>query len=318
MFNEKYSPKSLNDFQGNLLVKNTLKGYLDSNNMPNILLIGSHGIGKSLIIKLYMKEYYGKYLNEGCLEIYGGLNRGKQIVMNNGTSGPNMLDFIKVKTNMPSKLIKHIIIYEYDQLSNEAKSPIRGLMDKYSTKIRFIILAGKMDDINSVLQSRFTILQMEKLSNIDMNKIIKHIDNNESINLSEEENELILFISDGDIRIMMNLLQILNHLDNNDRLNKMYGILGLPNMKILRTITDNIINRDIKASTKNIKLLIDQGYDMNDIIECLNKVIINDNRFSDYPNSLRNMCKSVIKIEFCHSEVQLYAMITNIIQGITQ
>lgn len=319
---DKYKPTSLDKLKGNKSIKKALKSYIDANNPPNIVLTGPYGIGKTLLVKLYIERYFGKYVKTGCFEIYGGLSRGKDVMVDTGTktyskqnsfNQTNVLDFIKIKTNLPSNLMKHVIIYEFHQLSNDAQIPIRTLIDKYSKRVRFIILTDNLDEISQALQSRFILLNMKKISNDDIMNVLKKITNKEGLTITSDEYDLILFNADGDLRMAINMLQIFGKIEGNNRVDKAYSILGLPRLKIMTTIIDMILEGNKKVCFQNVLLLIEQGYEINDIVEYLNKLIIKDNRFENQPDVIRNMCKSIFKIENTHSEIQLYAMINNMI-----
>ena len=49
---ERYRPKTLNEYVGNELVKETIQQYLDTNDIPHLLFYGKAGTGKTTLAKL--------------------------------------------------------------------------------------------------------------------------------------------------------------------------------------------------------------------------------------------------------------------------
>ena len=100
---EEFSPKSLDEVIGNEIIVETLKSYLLVDHLPNLILCGSHGCGKSTIARLIAKQYLGVYIKSCYLEIIGSIHRGKNVVSENhdkkksaDKSGdcPNIINFI--------------------------------------------------------------------------------------------------------------------------------------------------------------------------------------------------------------------------------
>lgn len=339
LYINKYKPKKLIEFTGNEHIKQTFISYIETNTIPNILLIGEHGCGKSLLVKLFLEEYFRtNNMTDGCIEIYGSLNRGKDAVSDAPNvknkmkyiNSPNIIHFIKKATNLPKDKLKIIVVYEFHQMSSEAQMAFRRVMELYSNKARFIFLTDDPSLIIQALQSRCTPLLMHKLTNEEIDEIILPIIKKENFTMNKAIKNLIKINADGDIRVAINLLQILgggqhqqlteekdkqkenskeNPKENPENplsLQDCYSILGIPEYKCIEEIIDNCIKKNSIIVYKLCKKLISQGFDISDIIDSFLKILINYPSFPQKDDFLKILSSSMITIEDCYTETQLY------------
>ena len=66
----KYLPKNLDEVCGRSNVKNRLRDYSKSGNFPHLLLLGSKGIGKTTIAKLFSQEFLGSNYEPNFKVVY--------------------------------------------------------------------------------------------------------------------------------------------------------------------------------------------------------------------------------------------------------
>jgi len=351
LFIVKHAPKKLLDFKGNRGVVQTLNSYIESKNIPNLIITGPHGTGKSLLVKLLIDEYLGgggagsrkDYLNKGLLEIYGSLSRGKDVVSEKQSvknkqknfNCTNITDFMKRATDLPRGLLKIVVIYEFHQMSTEAQMALRRVMELNSHKVRFIFVTQDYSQIILALQSRCTILKLQKLDRQELDEMLEEIcqaENNEmaenesqnekyqkeeEINYSDgkyrfgqELSELIYLNSEGDIRIAVNLLQLLGRTDPD----QYYSILGIPEIK---TIEDILKSCQLGQGTKAyqaVRRLMDSGYDISDLLDILTRVLISLPTFTKKNAFIRSLCHDTFTIQECYTEVQLYNLINHLIR----
>ena len=139
---EKYRPKSLSDI---VLVEETrsiANSFKDKKEIPNLLLIGIQGIGKTSLAKIIVNDILG------CQYLY--IN----------ASDENGIDTIRNKVVSFSKTksfdggIKVIILDEVDGISLEAQKALRNTMEEYSSNTRFILTGNYKHKIIQALQSR--------------------------------------------------------------------------------------------------------------------------------------------------------------------
>ena len=122
---EKYRPSDLETYIGNDQLKSKVKHYLDSGDLPHLLLFGKAGTGKTTLAKLLVN-------NIDCDYLY--IN----------ASDENNVETVRSKvknfaSTMGFKDYKVIILDECDYITPNAQAAIRNLMETVSLHCRFIL-----------------------------------------------------------------------------------------------------------------------------------------------------------------------------------
>ena len=125
---EKYRPKSIDDCILPESTKEIFKGFLDQGEIPNLLLAGSAGVGKTTIAKALCVE-----LGADCLVI-------------NGSDEGRFLDTVRNQAKVYASTVsltstaKHkvIIIDEADNTSNDVQLCLRAFIEEFAGNCRFI------------------------------------------------------------------------------------------------------------------------------------------------------------------------------------
>lgn len=147
---EKYRPRSIVDVALPATVKETFANFIQSGYLPNLLLTGSAGIGKTTIAKAAMKD-----LDAEFMVINGSLNANIDVLRNTIT------DFASTVT-MKGNGRKYVILDEADYLSKQWVQPaLRNFIEEFSQNCGFILTCNYPNRIIKELRSR--------LSTIDFN-----------------------------------------------------------------------------------------------------------------------------------------------------
>ena len=140
---EKYRPKKLDDFctSNSSTLKEFVGKFNTDNEIPNILLVGNPGIGKTTISKIIVNDLLE------CDHLY--IN----------ASDENGIDTIRSKVTNYARTkslfdIKIIILDECDGLTQDGQRALRNVMEQYSAITRFILTANYKHRIIPALQSR--------------------------------------------------------------------------------------------------------------------------------------------------------------------
>jgi len=80
VWTEKYRPRTLKDFSTHQAIMRTLQWYIDERDMPNVLLYGEPGIGKTAMVHAYARDLYGDYFHDNFKELNASDDRGINIV----------------------------------------------------------------------------------------------------------------------------------------------------------------------------------------------------------------------------------------------
>lgn len=148
---EKYRPHKIEDCILPESIKSTFQEYVNRKEIPNLLLTGSAGVGKTTIAKALCEEV-------GC----------DYIVING--SEETGVDNIRVKVkNYASSMSlsggrKVIIIDEADYLSPNAQAALRGSIEETAANCSFIFTCNFKNRIMEAIHSRCSVIEF-KLQN---------------------------------------------------------------------------------------------------------------------------------------------------------
>lgn len=244
---EKYRPTDLSTYVGNEHLKEKVKVYLESEDVPHLLLFGKAGTGKTTLAKIVVN-------NIDCDYMY--IN----------ASDENKVDDVrnKIKTFASSvgfKSLKVIILDECDYLTPNAQAALRNLMETFSKHCRFILTCNYVERIIDPIQSRCQSYKVVPPSKKEVAQQMVNILKEE--NCAFELDDIALIVNAGypDIRRVINSAQ--------------------------RQIVDGKLKIDTSSVIQNnykLQLLemLSNGSKLNDI-----RQLIADNSISDYSELFR-------------------------------
>lgn len=191
---EAYRPTKLEDYVGNEHLKSKVEGYLETGDVPHLLLYGRAGTGKTTLAKLIVKSIECDYM-----------------IIN--ASSENNVETVRNKvTNFASsqgfKMWKIIILDEFDYMTQNAQAILRNLMETFSGHCRFILTCNYVEKVIDPIQSRCQSFQIVPPTKKDVAVQISKILTNEEIQF--EPKDLVPIIDAGypDIRKIINTCQL--------------------------------------------------------------------------------------------------------------
>jgi len=190
---ERYRPTTLENYVGNEPLKEKIKFYIESGEIPHLLLYGKAGTGKTTLAKLIVKSIDCDYM-----------------IIN--ASDENGVDTIREKiknfsSSMGFKPFKILILDEADYLTGPGQAILRNLMETFSGHCRFILTCNYVDKIIPPIQSRCQSFQIipptKKDVAVQVSKILK------SENVEFDPKDLVPIIDSAypDIRKVINTCQ---------------------------------------------------------------------------------------------------------------
>src|SRR3989338_3863487 len=102
---------------------------------------------------------------------------------------------------------KIIFLDECDALTTEAQQALRRTMEKYTSTTRFILSCNYSSKIIPPIQSRCAVFRFGPLKIEDIKKEMERIAKQEKLEMTKEGLDLLVKISEGDMRKAINLLQ---------------------------------------------------------------------------------------------------------------
>ena len=145
---EKYRPKTIDDCILPQSIKNTFKDFVKSGQIPNMLLSGPPGIGKTTVAKALCYELGVDYY------IINGSDEGRFLdtVRNNAK---NFASTVSLSSDAKHKII---IIDEADNTGNDVQLLLRAFIEEFSNNCRFIFTCNYKNKIIEPLHSRCSVI----------------------------------------------------------------------------------------------------------------------------------------------------------------
>ena len=322
LWTDKYQPTSLEQIIGNEMVRDTIIDFLKSKKLPNMIFCGPHGSGKSTLARLTAQGYLGQYLSSGYMEVIGSINRGKNVVSektdkakssDKTIDGPNIINFIRKNVAIGADICKLIIVYDFDCMTTEAQMALRRIIEIYSNKVRFIFLCNNLSNIIEAIQSRTLLLKFNPVHHDLILDRLKHIAEEQKLTISPDIYRAICVLASGDIKQALNYLQIFSQC-RSGTLESFYKIFNIPSIVTVQKIITDAISQKIGLAVDRATELINNGYNLTDILDIIIKVLIYSTELSEAQRAhmINETVKTVYINESVQSNTQLYKLIINI------
>ncbi|KAJ3132555.1 replication factor C subunit 4 [Physocladia obscura] len=249
---EKYRPSVLSDIVGNEDTVARLSVIARDGNLPNIIISGPPGIGKTTSILCLAREMLGSQYKEGVLELNASDDRGIDVVRN------RIKMFAQKKVTLPEGRHKIIILDEADSMTPGAQQALRRTMEIYSSTTRFAFACNMSSKIIEPIQSRCAILRYSRLSDSQLLKRLIEICRVENVDYVPEGLEAIIFSAEGDMRQAINNLQATHSAFNFVSYDNVFRVCDQPSPEILGAVITSCLNGDVdKAVTRLEKFWVD-------------------------------------------------------------
>jgi replication factor C small subunit len=273
---EKYRPKGLDDVMGHDSITKRLKSYVDKQNVPNLLFSGPAGTGKTSSSIALAKELFGANYEQNFLELNASDDRGIDVVRK------TIKDF--ARTLAFDSHFKIIFLDECDALTQDAQQALRRTMEKYTKTCRFILSCNYSSKIIEPLQSRCVIYRFKPLNGEDIKKHIKEIVDEEKLSIDEEALEAINYVSQGDMRKSINILQASSSINESIDSETVYSVSSRARPdQILEMIDFALTGKFIEARKKLDELMYEYGMSGEDILKQLYRetMALDDDKISE-------------------------------------
>lgn len=269
MWYEKYKPKCVNDMILDDTIKNKMKKYVNSKIVPNILITGTHGTGKTVLLDCLMREIYGNYKYELTYTINSSID-------NNVRSFQDSLELFCKKKILAGIGNKLIVVDDIDNINEKLQNVIASTMENYPT-VSFAFSCSSISNVIESIQSRVVILKLYRQSDKTIIPYLKKICSLEKCHYDDDAIIMINFNAQCDIRAALNILQIICNGYGNVTIENINKLCDTPNPIILKNIIKLCINNEKNKLVKNINSLFQDGYNGSDILSGLFDVVKDPN-----------------------------------------
>ena len=144
---EKYRPKTIKDCILPDNLKQTFQEFINQDNIPNLLLTGGPGVGKTTVAKAMLEEIGADYI-----VINGSMNGNIDTLRN------EIKDFASTMSFTSGR--KYVILDEADYLNPQSTQPaLRNFMEEFSKNCGFILTCNFKNRIIEPLHSRCSVVE---------------------------------------------------------------------------------------------------------------------------------------------------------------
>ena len=298
---EKYRPKTIKDTILSPELKTLFQTFVDNKNVPNLLLTGSQGIGKTTVAKAMLEEL------------------GADYIVINGSDEGRLIDTLRTKIkNFASSVSlaggrKYVILDEADYCNAETVQPaLRNFMEEYSKNCGFIMTCNFVNKIIQPLHSRCSVVEF-KIANKDKPTMAKdlyvrilNILKQENISFEEKVIQQVLGKHFPDNRRILNELQrysATGHIDS--------GILANLSETSIKELMQQLKDKEFTTIRKWVGKNID-----GDVAPMFRKIYDTINQYAK-PSSLPQIVVTIADYQYksafvADQEVNFMAFLTEL------
>jgi DNA polymerase III delta prime subunit len=202
---EKYRPSKVADCVLPKYVQGLVRNILDTGVVPNLLLVGSSGLGKTTLAKAICAELDLDFMMLNAS--IGGQESGIDALRN------NIMRFASTVSMLSDKR-KMIIFDEADNLSSSVQPALRNFMEEYSATCGFVLTCNYPQKIIDAIHSRCTVVDFGVLVMAERQDLMKQtfsrlgqILEDEGVRYDKQIVAAVIKEHFPDIRHMLNSLQ---------------------------------------------------------------------------------------------------------------
>ena len=306
MWVEKYRPTKLSEIVNQTEIIGSLEALIkDPTDMPHLLFSGSAGVGKTTTALCLSRQILGEYAKDCTLDLNASDERGIGMVREKVKKFSRFAGMVDV----PFKII---ILDEADEMTSDAQTALRRIIEDAAKICRFILIANNVSKIIEPIQSRCAAFKFTSVSEEGIIARLEEIAKKEKVKTDKNGLKAIYEYTEGDLRHAINLMQATASL----------GGITDKNVKVSTGLTktsdvDEILKialsgKVVEAREKMIELIKVYGMSESDFLKYLNSAV-----FKSKHDKLSDILQVIAKYDYrilvgANSEIQLSAMLAEL------
>jgi len=307
MWVEKYRPKKISELVNQKEIISSIKSLLKNQaEIPHLLFSGSAGVGKTTTALCISKEILGEYWRDYTLELNASDERGINMVRERVKKFSR---FAGLDTKIPFKII---ILDEADEMTSDAQTALRRIIEDTAKICRFILIANNLSKIISPIQSRCVIFKFTRITDNDIISQLNFIAKKENVKSDVKGLSAICDYTEGDLRHAINILQAAASSGNVTE-SVVKSVVGLTKSKDVQDVLKFALDGKITdARNKMIELVKVYGMSESDFLKYINQAV-----FNSKVNNLEGILETIAKYDYrilvgSNSEIQLTALLAEL------
>jgi replication factor C small subunit len=204
MWSEKYRPKKLNEVVDQKEIIKGISNLIKSPDIPHMLFAGPAGVGKTTTALCIAMEVLGEEWRKNTLELNASDERGIKMVRE------RVKEFaasIKLAGDKEFGKPKIIILDEADEMTSEAQTALRRIIEDSARTTRFVIICNYLSQIIEPIQSRCVVFRFTRIPKEDVIDHLKKICEQQKVKYEEKALAQIYEATGGDLRHSINIMQ---------------------------------------------------------------------------------------------------------------
>lgn len=306
MWVEKYRPTKLSEIVNQTEIIGSLEALIkDPTDMPHLMFSGSAGVGKTTTALCIARQILGENSKDYTLELNASDERGIGMVRE------------KVKkfsryAGMAEVPFKIIILDEADEMTADAQTALRRIIEDTAKYCRFILIANNISKIIEPIQSRCATFKFTAIPEEDMINHLESIAKKEKVKTDKKGLKAIYDYSEGDLRHAINLMQATASIGDisEDNVKASAGLTKTSDVDSVLKMA--LSGKIIDAREKMIELIKVYGMSESDFLKYLNSAV-----FKTKHEKLSDILEVIAKYDYrilvgANPEIQLSALLAEL------
>jgi len=273
--------------------------------MPHLMFSGSAGVGKTTTALCITRQILGDNIEGNLLELNASDERGIGMVR-------EKVKKFSAFAGLSDAPFKIIILDEADEMTSDAQTALRRIIEDTAKICRFILIANNVSKIIDPIQSRCATFKFTIVSEEDIIGRLEVISKKEKVKTNKKGLKAIYDYSEGDLRHAINLMQATASLGEiTEETVKISS--GLTKTSDVDEVLKIALSGDvIKSREKMIELIKVYGMSVSDFLKYINSAV-----FKSKHEKLSDILEVIAKYDYrilvgANSEIQLSAMLAEL------
>jgi replication factor C small subunit len=306
MWVEKYRPSKLSEIVNQKEIIGSLEALIkDPTDMPHLMFSGSAGVGKTTTALCISRQILGEYAKDYTLELNASDERGIGMVREKVKKFSRFAGMVDV----PFKII---ILDEADEMTSDAQTALRRIIEDTAKYCRFILIANNISKIIDPIQSRCATFKFTSISEVDIINQLENIAKKEKVKTDKKGLKAIYDHSEGDLRHAINLMQATASIGeiSEDNVKASAGLTKTSDVDIVLKMALSV--KILDAREKMIELTKVYGMSESDFLKYLNSAV-----FKIKHEKMSDILEVIAKYDYrilvgANPEIQLTALLAEL------